>query len=321
VKESIRTREGVSGERRPPESLRLTPPLHRQTLYTPNPSHRNPPVAERPPGGFRGADFDAKTVDALKLTRFSRLVTLSQLHFNAACADLMARANGFGQVNGEVNGEGNGRSNGLLQIHELPPSTIASHLPTGYGQPSVEFDRDSFNHLLEVSLGDDENGQPNLRDDAEENHKLIRVVIQAGIDPIVSGEDNPFRAQPLGREAFHITRCIEVLRLAVERSPRVLFTLSQSREGGSHHETIPLYVWLISKILPLISNAGLSQDPLWRNAHDFMLVCLLVDARCDVAGFNCGDIHTYVRSCVDGMCTAPNVQASLSLFRRHFGPS
>ena len=87
----------------------------------------------------------------------------------------MALANGLTEVHSKVNG----------RQDEPLPSTLAAHLApvNGVGEPG--FDHLSFDALLDEALGCDDNGQPNLGNDVGVNQTLIRVIFEAGIDPIL----------------------------------------------------------------------------------------------------------------------------------------
>ena len=90
----------------------------------------------------------------------------------------MAPANGVPLMNG---------------FHPPPSSILATRVVNG--DDASEFNQDSFNQLLEESLGTDENGQPNLGSDVSINHKLICIIIKAGVGPFLRDlRENPFRS-------------------------------------------------------------------------------------------------------------------------------
>jgi hypothetical protein len=132
---------------------------------------------------------------------------------------------------------------------EPPPSSIlATHVVHGNGVP--EFDRDNFDQLLAEALGSDEDGQPNLGADVAVNHKLICIVFQIGIERAL--EENPFRAP--GKADARLRTCLEVLKLAVERSPQVVWATSDTPIHDATTKPCPLYSWLIPTLLPLTAS-------------------------------------------------------------------
>ncbi|KAJ9633386.1 serine/threonine-protein kinase M1 [Knufia peltigerae] len=139
---------------------------------------------------------------------------------------------------------------------EPPPSSmLATHVVHGNGVP--DFDLDSFNQLLAEALGSDEHGQPNLGADVAVNHKLIRIIFQVGIEQTL--DENPFQsAVAAGKATSQLKTCLEVLQLAIERSPHVLFVKSQ--DSGIPGQEALLYTWLIPRLFPLINHDEL-QDP------------------------------------------------------------
>ncbi|EXJ80858.1 hypothetical protein A1O3_07144 [Capronia epimyces CBS 606.96] len=135
---------------------------------------------------------------------------------------------------------------------EPPPSSIlATHVVHGQGVPDL--DRHHFNQLLTEVLGSDGDGQPSLGDDVSVNHKLICVILQVGIEPAL--EETPFRtAAASGKADAQLTRCLAVLRVAIERSPQVLYVKSDPPGKDVAGPACALYYWLIPRLLPLISS-------------------------------------------------------------------
>lgn len=173
---------------------------------------------------------------------------------------------------------------------EPPPSSmLATHVVHGNGVP--DFDRDSFNQLLAEALGSDEHGQPNLGADVAVNHKLIRIIFQVGIEQTL--DDNPFHsAVAAGKATSQLKTCLEVLQLAIERSPQVLFVKSQ--DSGTPGQGPLLYCWLIPRLFPLLNHDGL-QDAILQ----LLNVMLRGDRRCSTTDA-CGQIWEYLRSVAGG---------------------
>lgn len=136
---------------------------------------------------------------------------------------------------------------------ELPHSSmLASRVVNGNN--SAGFDRESFEQLLEESLGVDEYDQPNLGTDVLVNYKLICIIFKAGIRPSLRVQDeDPFNARDAGdKDNNQFKRCLDVLHLSILRSPDVLFTESSPEDQVSNDVKIPLYVWLLPSLIPLL---------------------------------------------------------------------
>lgn len=145
--------------------------------------------------------------------------------------------------------------NGAACAADPPSSSIlASHVASANGNQLPHFDRESFAQLLDESLGQDEDGQPNLGTDISINHRLICIIVKAGIDTANTNNlDDPFVR---GRDKLdHILRCLEVIDLALQRSPDVLHRISGPEDHGAGDESVPLFMWLIPKLLSLIGIA------------------------------------------------------------------
>ena len=178
---------------------------------------------------------------------------------------------------------------------EPPPSSmLATHVVHGIGVP--DFDRDSFNQLLAEALGVDEQGQPNLGGDVLVNHKLICIIFQVGIERTL--EENPFQnAAAAGKADSQLRTCLEVLQVAIERSPQVLFVRSDSQSGDSSGQTCMLYCWLIPRLLPLMAS---SQNGEVRNAVlEVYSAMLEADKKCTTT-HSCDTILGFIRACVSG---------------------
>ena len=147
------------------------------------------------------------------------------------------------------------RTNGVHAVNGFrpPPSSILA-TRVGDGDDALEFNEESFNQLLEESLGTDENGQPNLGSDASLNHTLICIITKAGIDPFIQDlRDNPFQSSTaLSKTDAQISCCLDVIRTAIERSPQVIFVKSVPENLATGDDQVPLYSWLLSKVLPLL---------------------------------------------------------------------
>jgi serine/threonine-protein kinase ATR len=142
-------------------------------------------------------------------------------------------------------------ANGMVTASQPPPSSlIAAHLAPTVGSTIPHFNPRDFTLLLDESLGSDEDGQPNLGTDVTINHKLICVIIKAGLDTIDLRSEDPFRKD----NEYHdqIQRCLKVITLAVERTPDVVFRSSEPDDLVAQEENSPLYFWVIPKLLSLL---------------------------------------------------------------------
>ena len=183
------------------------------------------------------------------------------------------------------------QSNGF----EPPPSSIlATHVVHGDGVP--RFDQESFNQLLREVLGTDEQGQPNLGSDVTVNHKLICIVFQVGIEQDL--EENPFQsAAAAGKAGSQLRTCLEVLQVAIERSPQALFVTSSSNAGSDSGQPCALYSWLFPRLLPLMTSC---QNVEIRDRILSVFTAMLeADVSCSTT-YSCSNILLFMRACVSG---------------------
>src|SRR2546423_1539198 len=171
------------------------------------------------------------------------------------------------------------------QIHEnehmngrlSPPSSIlATHIAPVNGNALPDVDPRIFAQLIEECLGYDDVGQPRVGTDVAVNHRLICVIVKAGIDPASIDQDDPFKAQ--GRNGDQVTRCLEVIDIAIRRSPLVLYALSGTDDLGPEDHMVPLFAWLIPKLLSLICQGQDEHDPISSKAWS-VLSNLVASAR------------------------------------------
>ena len=197
----------------------------------------------------------------------------------------------------------NGHASG--GAHRPPPSSIlATHFAPVHGSGSVstlpDFDKNSFDLLLEESLGQDEHGEPNLGTDIGTNHKLISVLFKAGIDRTFGQSENPFDAYPIGRDGLQIQLCLDVIKLAVERSPRVLFVPTPYSEA-SPGEEIPLYAWLIPKLLVLLTTCEELKKSFNEKVRGVLAAVLGAGILCSKPTSLCSTISTFFYVCSEAL--------------------
>lgn len=183
------------------------------------------------------------------------------------------------------------QSNGF----EPPPSSIlATHVVHGRGVP--DFDQDNFNQLLAEALGSDEQGNSNLGSDVAVNHKLICIIFQVGIERVL--EDNPFQSTAAaGRATSQLKTCLEVLQLAIERSPQVLFVRSDPQGNSLSGQACPLYCWLVPRLLPLVGTCLIDET---RDAVLEVFNAMLEADRKGAYANSTDSVVEYMRVCVSG---------------------
>ena len=155
------------------------------------------------------------------------------------------------------------RSNGF----EPPPSSMLA-IRMADENDSIELNQTSFNQLLEESLGNDENGQPNLGADATVNLKVVEIVIKAGIDAyLTASQEGPFEVEVMDKSQFLI--CLQVIKTAIERSPNILTARTGAGVYGTRSKDVPLYAWLLPRLVSALmpsspSDIGLAVSQLIR---------------------------------------------------------
>jgi hypothetical protein len=207
----------------------------------------------------------------------------------------MAPFNGERLTNGHASGG----------AHRPPPSSIlATHFAPVHGNGSVstlpDFDKNSFDLLLEESLGHDEHGEPNLGTDIGTNHKLISVLFKAGIDRTFGQSENPFNAYPVGRDGVQIQLCLDVIKLAVQRSPRVLFVPTPHSEAIPG-EQIPLYALLVPKLLVLLTTCEEPKKSFNEKVRGVLAAVLGAGSLCSKPTSLCSTISAFFYGCSEAL--------------------
>jgi hypothetical protein len=224
----------------------------------------------------------------------SRSCVISSKHQGSTSASLLLLLNLCAPVNGPASGAEHGfggtmpaaRQNGF----EPPPSSIlATHVVHSNGVP--DFDQDTFNQLLVEALGTDEQGRPNLSDDVDINHKFICIVYEIGIERAL--ENDPFRAR--GKADSHLLTCLEVIQIAIERSPQVVFVSSDRTGADGAVRSCLLYSWLVPALLPLLAS-GQSNEIRDRVLNVYTAV-LEADSK-SAPGSGSDSILAFLRECI-----------------------
>jgi len=189
---------------------------------------------------------------------------------------------------------------GTTGASQPPPSSfIAAHLAPTNGSTFPKFDREDLALLLKESLGSDEDGLPNLGTDVTLNHKLICVIIQAGLDTIDLRNDDP--SQTSNDHLGQIQSCIEVIDLAFEKTPEALFVLSKLEDLGPEAENVPLFLWIIPKLLSLLVLDKDESKLIAKNVWPLLGKTLASAKQCPKSFDFCISISTYFEELTEGI--------------------
>lgn len=205
--------------------------------------------------------------------------------------------------------------NGLSKSAE-PPSAIAAHLAPGLsadGWRGPQHDQESLAQLLREVLGN-QDGQVNLDTDVNVNHKLICVIAKAGLD--ISKHDDPFSSNDQVEQ--QTLDCLEVVDVAIRKTPEVLHHTSEPDELGQEIVNAPLFTWLLPQLLSLFGTCteGAVRNKVFRVLSNIVVA----QSHCSHAMHNCGSISQYLQTLATGACflllltiTADNRQMSFHL--------
>jgi len=201
----------------------------------------------------------------------------------------------------------------MVTASQPPPSSlIAAHLAPTVGSTIPHFNPQDFTLLLDESLGSDEDGQPNLGTDVTINHKLICVIIKAGLDTIDLRSDDPFRKD----SEYHdqIQRCLEVIALAVERTPNVVFRSSEPDDLGAQGENGPLYFWIIPKLLSLLLVDNDASKLMALDVWPLLGKILASSKHHSISFDHCLSISTYIQLLTEGTTFRQRFEAQSLIF-------
>lgn len=177
-----------------------------------------------------------------------------------------------------------------------PPSSIlASHLANGTGRSKLS--RDGFAQLLDEALSNDEDGKSNISSDVAINTKLIVVVAQVGIQPVLDdNNDDPFRAKAdQGRGGAQLKSCLDVLHMVILRSPTVVYQ-PLNQDDSSSDDPLPIFAWL-TPILVCLSLRS-KNSSIVTLCSTILQTFLKQDDICLCQ--TCGTVATYLQSCSIG---------------------
>lgn len=194
--------------------------------------------------------------------------------------------------------------NGAAKPQEPPPSSIlATHLAPVNGNPgSFHFDRESFAQLLQESLKSDEDGLPNLGNDITINHKLICVIVKAGLDGVLDQPKDPFITDDDKPEILvEACNCLDVIELAITRCPQVVYQLSDANSPREGHNGVPLFLWLIPRLLRFLSRWQYSRYKVEEKVWSLVKTICSVEDKCGRSAHFCKPIREFVQRLAGGM--------------------
>ena len=180
-----------------------------------------------------------------------------------------------------------------------PQSTLAEQLVNRFTSETRILplqDDDTFTQLLREVL--DGEAYLNSTNTPETNldvtYRLIYVIVKAGLEVLTS--DDPFaRHDERTNQALDSLKAIE---LTSRRSPNALFYVPSSSIDACL-EDIPLVLWLLPKLLALLSFEKFKKI---RNGSESLLVNLIsLEAKLHPKGFKSRCIERYLKATVEGL--------------------
>ncbi|KAL9620044.1 MAG: hypothetical protein Q9160_005422 [Pyrenula sp. 1 TL-2023] len=208
----------------------------------------------------------------------------------------------FQNVNETVDRSESYRTGNAPAAQQNPPpsSILATHLaPVNGNGTALHFDRESFAQLLEESLGLDDNGHPNLGNDASINHKLICIIVKAGLDHVLHQPEDPFLADDEeSKIVLEACNCLEVLELAIERCPLVVFELSGENEPNEGDRDVPLFLWLFPRLLRFLCNRDFHSPKVENKVWSIFDRVFSFESKCAPASRFCKSIREYAQQLI-----------------------
>ena len=173
---------------------------------------------------------------------------------------------------------------------EQPPSTLAAQIVRHHertAQPKQDGQMATFGYLLKEILNN-----PTFEEtDLEVNYKLVRVVVEAGLDVFL--QDDPFtRKSVMVDQAKH---SILVIRSTIHRNPALLLFPNEGRNEGSDQQ---LFLWILPRVLVLLGNPKADDIQ-----HDLQhLLCSLISSLMGASHLwqNALSYLDIYKSCADG---------------------
>lgn len=189
-----------------------------------------------------------------------------------------------------------------------PQSTLAEQLVNRFTRDTSIVplqDDDTFTQLLREVLDGEAylNSANTPGTNLDVTHRLIYVIVKAGLE--VLNSDDPFaRDDERTNQALDSLKAIE---LTSRRSPNALFYVPSSSIDAAL-EDIPLVLWLLSKVLALLS---IEKFEIVRNGLESLLVNLIsLEAKLHPKGFKSRCIERYLKVIVEGLHSEPSLFSS-----------
>ena len=187
---------------------------------------------------------------------------------------------------------------GQIEVNAPPSSILATRLAPTNGSDTSVFDTESFAQLLDACLSFEDDGEPSLGSDVAINQKLITLIVNAGIDRVSAGGHALLIDQ--GREGEQLARCLEVIDVAIQKSPDVLFSLSDLDALGPNNYNVPLFAWLTIKLLPFLSDGNNPNYAVITKAKTVICTIISVATRCSSNKGGSGAASAFIISCISG---------------------
>ena len=199
----------------------------------------------------------------------------------------------------------------LQQNANPPQSTLAAQLVdhfTDGKQRSKNQDQETFRQLLQEVLKPEnrkQNEGENFDIDLVVNHKLVYVIVKAGLD--VLNPDNPFGVK--GELSNQVIDSLAAIEITIKRNPRILFATSSIQQPNLK-PSIPLYLWLLPKLLFLV---GRMRDEGTRNGVLALLqTALTMESKAHIKALETGSMLKYVKGCMQGQLLQPLRKRNIS---------
>ncbi|KAK2787809.1 serine/threonine-protein kinase M1 [Emmonsiellopsis sp. PD_33] len=172
---------------------------------------------------------------------------------------------------------------------------LAPHLSPGPNQRHA-ISRETFSQLRQEILGQEEGGQSNLEDNITDVHNLICVVIKAGLQPLS-------KSRVLGEEMQgQILDCLDIIRLAVQRSPHVLHEISDPEILGKHDVRAPLFAWLVHELFSLLF--AWDHTSVREKIYSLLTTICVTQLRGSRLWHSSRSIHMFIQACIGDMLSS-----------------
>ncbi|ODH48741.1 hypothetical protein GX48_05176 [Paracoccidioides brasiliensis] len=169
---------------------------------------------------------------------------------------------------------------------------LAPHLSPGPNQ-RYGISPETFSQLRQEILGQDEGGQSNLEDNITEVHNLICVVIKAGLQTSIKSQ--VLREDMEGQ----ILDCLDIIRLAVQKSPQVLYEISDPEILGKRDIHAPLFAWLIHELFALLFEW--TQRSIQDKIYSLLSTIYVSQFKGLQLWHSSQSVHTLIQACINDM--------------------